>query len=158
MEIATPDDARCTVGAAGVVTDARGHVLLIRTARVGWELPGGRMERDEDLIGALMREIAEESGCRATVGRLVSVSSSWHPTRPGLLVFTFACRHSGGEPRPGDDSLEAAWVAPGDALRVVTHPAERARLRDGLTLGLGVIYRVYRGDGDGVAEVARHAL
>ena len=65
--MATPEDARCTVGAAGVVTDARGHVLLIRTARFGWELPGGRMERGEDLIGALCPEIAEESGCRAAV-------------------------------------------------------------------------------------------
>ncbi len=156
MATDTRDDARYVVGAAGVVTTPHGRVLLIRTARFGWELPGGRMEWGEDLIAALAREIEEESGCRAAVGRLVGVSS--HTTRPGPLIFTFACRHIDGEPRPGDDSLEAGWFEPGDAVRLVTHPAERDRLRDGLAASSGVVYRAYRGQGVDIEEVARYGM
>jgi len=35
MKMDTSNDARCIVGAAGMVTKAHGSVLLIRTARGG---------------------------------------------------------------------------------------------------------------------------
>ena len=44
------EDARQIVGVSGVVFNAEGHILLIRTAQAGWELPGGRVERGEDFL------------------------------------------------------------------------------------------------------------
>jgi 8-oxo-dGTP diphosphatase len=44
----------------GIVEDAHGRILLIRTEKAGRELPGGRVERGEDLLTALKREIREE--------------------------------------------------------------------------------------------------
>jgi 8-oxo-dGTP diphosphatase len=141
----TDNDARFVVGAAGVIRDAAGRVLLIRTKRSGWELPGGRVERGEDLVTALVREIREETGCVATVGALASVSS--HLGRPDeLLIFTFQCTHTGGEPVAGDDSLDVGWFTSEDALRAVSHPSEHQRLRDGLEYAGEVRYHVYRTD------------
>ena len=99
------DDARQTIGVSGVVTNATGEVLLIKTEQAGWELPGGRVERAEDLLTALQREVREEASCHVTVGRLVGVSS--HAGSTGLLQCTFLCSHASGEPRAGDDSLDA---------------------------------------------------
>jgi ADP-ribose pyrophosphatase YjhB (NUDIX family) len=149
-------DARFTVGVAGVVMNARGDVLLIKTAQAGWELPGGRVERGEDLVGALKREVREECLCDVDVGRLAALASNTETS--GLIQFTFVCTHASGEPRPGDDSLDAGWFPPEVALRMVTHVAERARLQDALVQAGGVTYRVYGVAGATVEEKARRDL
>ena len=38
------------------------EVLLIKSKRRGWEIPGGVVEQGEDIISGLKREIFEESG------------------------------------------------------------------------------------------------
>jgi 8-oxo-dGTP diphosphatase len=142
---------RHIVAVMGVGTDAAGRILLVRGARRGWEPPGGQVERGEDLITALQREIAEESDCQVEVGRLVGVYSNTGPL--GIVMFTFLCAHTGGEPQAGHECLDANWFTPDEAVRLVTHPAQAAKLHDALAADHtpGVIYRAYRttpvGDG-----------
>jgi ADP-ribose pyrophosphatase YjhB (NUDIX family) len=130
------------VGVSGVVSDGDGCILLVRTEKAGWELPGGRVEPGEDFIAALQREVREEARCEVEVGRLTGVTSNL--AAPGVTILTFRCRHSGGEASPGDDSLEVGWFAPDTAVRLVTHPLEQVRLEDALGEGQGVRYRAYR--------------
>ncbi|MFJ8752143.1 methyltransferase, FxLD system [Streptomyces sp. NPDC102441] len=56
---------QAVVGAAAVVTDASGRVLLGRSTRGMWELPGGRIEKGESAQRAAVRELAEETGLTA---------------------------------------------------------------------------------------------
>lgn len=136
------DDApRHIVAVMGLVRDATGRVLLVRTPRRGWEPPGGQVERGEDLITALAREVREESGCEVAVDRLVGVYS--HVGGLGIVMFTFLCDHLGGEPCAGDECIDSGWFAPEEATRLVTHPAQAAKLRDALAAD-GLVYRVYR--------------
>jgi ADP-ribose pyrophosphatase YjhB (NUDIX family) len=136
------DDARQVLGVSGVVCDRDGHILLIRTEKVGWELPGGRVEPGEDILAALQREVREEARCEVEVGRLTGVTS--HVAAPDMTLLTFLCRYTGGDPCPGDDSLEVGWFAPDTAVRLVTHPVEQVRLKDALGEDQGVNYRAYR--------------
>ncbi|QNA72059.1 methyltransferase, FxLD system [Streptomyces sp. So13.3] len=58
-------DPQAVFGAAMVVTDAFGRVLLGRSTRGMWELPGGRIEAGEAAEAAAVRELSEESGLTA---------------------------------------------------------------------------------------------
>lgn len=60
-------EPQAVFGAAVVVTDAFGRVLLGRSTRGMWELPAGRIETGEAASGAAVRELAEETGLTARV-------------------------------------------------------------------------------------------
>ncbi len=135
---------RHIVAGMGVIRDRHGSILLVRSPRRGWEPPGGQVERGEDLLAALAREIAEERGCSVAVGRLVGVYS--HVGGLDIVMFTFLGTHLAGAPRGGAECDDASWFAPADALALVAHPAQAAKLRDALAADTqpGVVYRVYR--------------
>jgi len=135
-------DRQDIVGVSSVMRDGIGRIFLIKTAKAGWELPGGRVEQGEDFITALTREVREETGCAIEVGRLTGVTSN--TGAPRVTIFTFLCRHIAGDPYPSDDSIEAGWFAPAPAVGLVTHSVEQVRLTDALGDGQGVIYRAYR--------------
>lgn len=61
-------DPQSVVGVCAVVTDRCGRVLLGRSTRGMWELPGGRVEAGESFQAAAVRELAEETGLRADIG------------------------------------------------------------------------------------------
>jgi 8-oxo-dGTP pyrophosphatase MutT (NUDIX family) len=138
----------------GLVRDEAGRVLLVETARRGWEPPGGQVERGEDLIAALAREVREESGCDVAVGRLVGVYSNVGPL--GIVMFTFLCRHIGGAVCAGDECSAAGWFAPEEATRLVTNPAQAAKLRDALAAD-GVVYRAYTTQPEQTPQGLRYA-
>src|SRR5579859_4168885 len=96
---------RHIVAAMGLVRDAAGRVLLVKTQRRGWEPPGGQVELGEDLLVGLRREILEESACEVDVGRLVGVYSN--TAAPEKVMFTFLCAHRSGEPTPNAETTDA---------------------------------------------------
>ncbi|MFK0154333.1 methyltransferase, FxLD system [Streptomyces sp. NPDC090493] len=58
-------DPQAVFGAAVVVTDSFGRVLLGRSTRGMWELAGGRIETGEGAPAAAVRELQEETGLTA---------------------------------------------------------------------------------------------
>ncbi|MGO1959339.1 MAG: NUDIX hydrolase, partial [Canibacter sp.] len=64
--------------AAYAVIERRGEVLLTHWRRGkmhGWTLPGGGIESGEDPRDTVVREVQEETGLNARVGKLVGVDS-----------------------------------------------------------------------------------
>ncbi|MGW9021225.1 NUDIX hydrolase [Leucobacter chromiiresistens] len=64
--------------AAYAVVERRGKILLTHWRRGhlhGWTLPGGGIESGEDPRDAVVREVAEETGLEAKVGKLLGVDS-----------------------------------------------------------------------------------
>lgn len=64
--------------AAYAVVEKRGKILLTHWRRGhlhGWTLPGGGIESGEDPRDAVVREVLEETGLEARVGKLIGVDS-----------------------------------------------------------------------------------
>jgi 8-oxo-dGTP diphosphatase len=131
------------VAVAGLVTDALGRVLMIRSPRRDWEFPGGQVEEGEDLVSALVREVLEETGVRVAVGPLVGVYSN---VRSHIVMLDFLCEFLDGPPTTSDESLSVEWVERVEAIARVTRPAIRDRLRDMLEFDGRVVYRAYSFD------------
>lgn len=115
------------------------RVLLVQHVSGAWTLPGGRVEHAEDPIETVVREVAEETGCRGEVERLLGVDSRVIPAAeravPGgpehhnVGVF-YRVRIVGGDLRPEPDgqTLEVRW----------TPVAEVARLRRSSLVDVGL--------------------
>ena len=127
------------VSAAGVVYKD-GRVLLIRTARRGWEYPGGVVEQGEAILNGLKREILEESGiiaepeCMTGIYQNLAKKNGYGPlegiTMPPTVNLVFRCRYISGEPAASDESLEVGWFAPDEAMKMITQPYFRKAFED----------------------------
>ena len=107
-------DPKLAVGAL-IIED--GRVLLVRRGvipRLGfWAMPSGFVEYDEQPRPALAREIREETGLEASVGRVLEVFPIADPNKKGVFLL-FEARIVGGNLRSGDDVTEARWFPVND--------------------------------------------
>jgi 8-oxo-dGTP diphosphatase len=127
-------------GAAGVVINKRGEVLLHRRSDSGlWGIPGGAMDPGEEPAETAVREIHEETGVYVVPERLIGVWGGQdhlhtYPNgdRTAMLVTVFLCRPVRGEPRVNDDeSLDVRYFPP-DALPDNLMPRSRPPLEQAL--------------------------
>jgi 8-oxo-dGTP diphosphatase len=101
-----------------------GRVLLAHhvpaRGEPAWTLPGGRVEHAEDPFHAVIREVAEETGCDAVVERLLGVDSRVIPAgqrtagdaeHHNVGIF-YRVRITGGQlrPEPNGDISESVWT------------------------------------------------
>jgi 8-oxo-dGTP diphosphatase len=92
-----------------------------------WTLPGGGVEPGESQAAALQRELAEELGCRVTVGDPVDSVVYAHHTSGVVSTYTiFECTlASAPEPNLAEGILNAQWVRP-DEMPPETLPQIRS--------------------------------
>jgi 8-oxo-dGTP diphosphatase len=111
--------------AAYAVAIEDGRVLLAHyvspAGKTNWTLPGGKVEHGEDPFDAVVREVAEETGCDAVAERLLGVDSRVIPVAelrfPGPVphhnvgIF-YRVRITGGQlrPEPNGETAESVWT------------------------------------------------
>jgi 8-oxo-dGTP diphosphatase len=132
------------VAVSGLITNPQGKILLVRSPKRGWEMPGGQVEEGESLIAALQREVQEESGVVADTGVLVGVYSNTN--LPSKVIFGFLGTWNWGDLTPSDESPEVEWVARDKVLQRIKNPAIYDRMSDMLNFAGKVTYRVYTTD------------
>jgi len=122
------------VAAVGLIR-ADGHVLMARRPAgkhlAGyWEFPGGKVEVDETVTEALVREVREELGVDVREEDLVPLTFGTvsEPTKKRdktfhLLMPTFVCYDWRGEPR-GAEGQEVAWCDEATLRALPVPPAD----------------------------------
>lgn len=130
------------VAVGGLVTNAKGQVLMIKSPRYGdWEFPGGQVEQGETLMHALEREVLEETGVVIKVISLVGVYSNTR--KPSIVNMDFICEYVSGEPRTSLESSQVEWVDRDQALSMIKRDAIYNRMNDMLEFSGEVTYRAY---------------
>jgi len=112
---------------AGVITDARGRVLLNRRTESRdmaglWEFPGGKREPGESSEQALARELHEELGIEAEIGSWIMDVPQLYPDKQ-LTLEVRHVRSWKGTPR-GREGQAITWVAPDKLSRYSMPPAD----------------------------------
>lgn len=129
--------ARMQVAQKAYIEDSAGRLLMVHYGASGdhdWDLPGGRVEADEDdLDTALAREIHEETGLKATVGPTLVAYLAVHSATGERALFlirrvvaegTLTCAGQ----VPEDDIAEVAWVPIAEVAGLKLNPCVGSRL------------------------------
>src|SRR5690606_40017675 len=82
---------------------------------------------------ALVGEVKADSGVEADVIRLSGVYKNVGARGKYVVSLVFLCRAVGGKPTAGDETLEAGWFSPEEAMLLVSRERMRIRLQDALS-------------------------
>lgn len=123
--------ARVLVAAAVVIRD--GRVLLSQrksgTHLAGaWELPGGKVEPDEDPKDAVVRELREELGVEVSVHDILDVTFHRYPEKSVLLLFYEASLRAGSPEPSAVDVADVRWAEAAELRDELFPPADLAIL------------------------------
>src|SRR5262245_22722470 len=110
------DVARKRLGAAAVILNDAGDVLLVRHAYgpLNWELPGGYAEAAESIVSTAEREGREEKGLTVPGRRTTAI---YYDPEHDVHHFVFSCERVGRDvPAPGGAEIAACAFWPPCAL------------------------------------------
>lgn len=97
---------------------AGGAVLLVRRANPPdagrWAFPGGKIEAGEPIREAAVRELYEETGLKATAGRIFTAVDVFDRHADDVLhrhfvLIAVLCRNPVGTLAPSSDATDAHW-------------------------------------------------
>ena len=102
------------------------EVAAIHRPRYGdWSLPKGKLEPGESFESAALREVEEETGLRCELG--AELEPARYRDRKGRekLIRYFRMTPRGGDFAPNSEVDELRWLAPADAVALLTHDHDR---------------------------------
>ncbi|GAA2544190.1 NUDIX hydrolase [Streptomyces levis] len=120
-----------TVQAAGCVLWRRSPdsgelrlCLVHRPKYDDWSWPKGKLKRAEDALAGALREVAEETGCRAEPGAELPTLRYLANGRPKQVRY-WAAEAVTCDFTPTDEVDQVLWLAPEEARARLTQPHDR---------------------------------
>jgi len=88
-----------------------------------WSLPKGKLDPGETMPGTAVRELREETGYRAVLGRHLKTVRYQVSAGPKVVEYYSAAAMSGAF-TPGDEVDELRWLPVRDARKLLSYPAD----------------------------------
>jgi 8-oxo-dGTP diphosphatase len=123
--------AASEIRAAGGLVVRDGLVALVHRPRYDdWTLPKGKLDPGESFEEAALREVEEETGLRARLAReLPEVRYRDNKGRPKVVRYWLMELESDPGFPPNDEVDELRWLAPEEALVLLTYDRDREVVR-----------------------------
>jgi 8-oxo-dGTP pyrophosphatase MutT (NUDIX family) len=133
----TPSDPS-VMAAGGVVTrrskGRRTEVLVVHRPRYGdWTFPKGKLDEDESLAEAALREVLEETGYTCALGPEIGMVEYRDRSGSRKFVHYFAMSVEEGDFVPNREVDKAKWLEPDEAGERLTYERDRSLLRSWLS-------------------------
>ena len=137
---------------AGAIVEREGRLILVRSVIPErydfWVSPGGGVKEGESLEEAAAREVWEEVGLRANVGKLLYIEEFANPDCR-FIKFWFAAEVTSGEisvahpEAKAENIIEAAWLTPAELKHKVVFPGLlRSRYAEDKASGFNAVVRL----------------
>ena len=99
-------------------------VLVLKNTKGFWEVPGGRIDSDETIEQALMRELKEElpNISSIKIDRILASSRLQKDIKPNVslvLVFYLVSAKFDGDPKLSHEHIDFLWADKDEALSMV---------------------------------------
>ncbi|BBH46706.1 hypothetical protein KU43P_31830 [Pseudomonas sp. KU43P] len=86
--------------------------MFVRKRNAKWNLPGGRVERDETPLEAAMREMVEETGLAFDELRYLTMYRE-----DKVIHYLFEARKAYDKPRPRNEIESCRWIKARDVSK-----------------------------------------
>lgn len=111
-------------------SDAGKQIALIHRPRYNdWALPKGKLEKGEEWETAALREIEEETGCKAQLGSFAGAVSYQVGDRPKVVLFWNMVPIGDCKFVPSEEVDQLIWVSVEKALEILQYPSDKNILR-----------------------------
>jgi len=112
--------------ARAIVFDSEGKIALLNAKKFGFhKLPGGGVEKGEDIKGALERELKEEIGCKVKItkelGKTIEIKNGYMQKQESFCYVANVlsrCDSSLTKEEKEDLGAEVEWVTLDDAIKI----------------------------------------
>jgi ADP-ribose pyrophosphatase YjhB (NUDIX family) len=102
--------------------------IIHRPRRDDWSLPKGKLTGGEGWEEAALREVKEETGCRARITGFAGASNYLSRRGPKLVLYWHMELVRESQLDAGDEVDELDWVSPSDALKWLDYESDRRLL------------------------------
>lgn len=115
------------IAVKGILQDQEGKILMLKRSdfenfdKGFWDLPGGRLERKENMLHGLVREINEETGLIINDMQLIN---SWtYKPNENLKIkgFTFYCKKYVGKIVLSKEHNDYKWLSYDEIIKIDAH-------------------------------------
>ncbi len=113
------------VSASACVLNDKNEILLVKSPKRGWEMPGGQVEEGESIKNAAIRETKEESGIDIEIEKYCGM---YQNVSRCICNALFLGKVIGGELTTSLESLEVGFFPINQALDMVTWHTFRNRI------------------------------